>query len=124
MNILSLYHTTRNYRVVFDSEDDNYSSMMFPGREVVFKVSTDFIYYHNTVYRAIVIITTVADNRKGFTRQEYEGPKAARRAPGLVRYPSKRDFTNMVSFNMIVDFPITPIDIKILTRSSAPTSPP
>ena len=49
VNILSLYHATRNYRVVFYREDDNYFRMMFPGREVVLKVSTDYIYYRIVV---------------------------------------------------------------------------
>ena len=49
---------------------------------------------------------------KEFNRWEYEGPKAACRALGLVGYPSERDFTNMVSSNMITNFTINLLDIK------------
>ena len=36
---------------------------------------------------SIVIVNMVAKNCKGFTRREYEGAKAARRALGLVGVP-------------------------------------
>ena len=45
--------------------------MMLLGKEVVFNVSTNVLYYHNTVDRAILIVNTVADNCEGFTCQEY-----------------------------------------------------
>ena len=54
-NILSLSHTTRRYRVVFNSKDGNCFRMMFMGMEVLFDVSTNGLYYHDTIYRAIVL---------------------------------------------------------------------
>ena len=86
--------------------------MMFPGREVVFNVLKNGIYYHDTVNCAIVLINTVAENREGFTRQEYKVVKVVRRALVLVGYPSEREFTKMVSSNIIVNCPVTPCDIK------------
>ena len=85
---------------------------MLPGREVVSNVPTNGLYYHNTMECVIVIVKTVVENREGFTRQEYEGEKAARRALGLVGYPLEWDFTNMVSSNIIVNCPFTPQDLK------------
>ena len=75
--ILSLSCATRKYRVVFDSEAGNCFRMILPGREVVFNVSTNGLYYHNSVDRAIVLFNTVAENCEGFTRWEYEGAKTA-----------------------------------------------
>ena len=69
-NILSLSRATRKYRVVFNSEAGNFFRMMLPGRDFVFNVLTNYPYYHNTVDRAIVIVNTVVENRKGFTRQD------------------------------------------------------
>ena len=97
--------------------------MMLPWREVVFNVSTNGLYYHDTVDRAIVLFKTVTENNEGFTLREYEGAKAARRALGLVGYPSERDFTNMVSSNMIVNFPVTPRDIKNANKIFGPNAP-
>ena len=122
-NILSLYRTTRKYRVVFNSKASNCFRMMLPWREVVFNVSTNGLYYHDTVDRAIVLVKTVTENNEGFTLREYEGAKAARRALGLVGYPSERDSTNMVSSNMIVNFPVTPRDIKNANKIFGPNAP-
>ena len=77
--------------------------MMLPGMEVVFSVSTNGLYYHDTMDRAILLTNMVAENSKRFTCQEYEGAKAARSALGLVGYPSERECTNMVSSNMITN---------------------
>ena len=121
--ILSLYHSTRKYRVVFDSEEGNCFKTMLPGREVVFNVSTNGLYYHNTADRAIVLVNTVAENREGFNRREYEGAKAARRTLGLVGYPSERDFTNIASSNMIVNCPVTSRDIKSDDKIFSPDVP-
>ena len=89
-NILSLYRATRKCQVVFDSEDVNCFRMMLPVREVVFNVSMEGLYYHDTVDRAIVLVNTMPENRKGFTCQEYEGAKTSRRTLELVGYPSER----------------------------------
>ena len=87
-------------------------------------MSTNGLHYHDTTERAIVLVKMVAENREGFTRREYEGDKAARCALELVGYPSEKEFTNMVSSNMIVNCPVMRTDIKTLTRYSAPTPPP
>ena len=97
--------------------------MMLPGREVVFNVSTNGLYYHNTVDPAIVLVNKVAENHKGFTCQEYEGAKAVRRALGLVGYPSEREFINMVSSNMILNCPVAPQDIKNTDNIFGPDVP-
>ena len=83
-NILSLYHSTRKYRVVFDREAGNYFRMLLSGREVVFNVPKNGLYYHDTVDNAIVLINTSAENRKVFTCREYEEAKAAHRALGIL----------------------------------------
>jgi hypothetical protein len=41
------------------------------------------------------MVNTVAENREGFTQQEYDDAKAARRGLGMVGYPSPKDFKNM-----------------------------
>ena len=58
------------------------------GREVVFNVSTNILYYHDTVDRVIVIINMVAKNREGFTSWVDEGANAARRDLVIMGYPS------------------------------------
>ena len=69
-NILSLYHATSKYQAVFISEDRNCFRLMLLGRGVVLNVSTNRLYFHDTVDRAIVLTNIVEENREGFTHQE------------------------------------------------------
>ena len=94
--------------------------MMLPGREVVFNVLTNGLYYHNTVDRTIMLVNMVTDNNEDFTHLEYEGAKAAWCALELVGYLLERKFTNMVSSNMIVNCPVTPRYIKNANKISSP----
>ena len=68
-NIPSLSHSTREYRVAFDSIEVNCFRLMLPGREVVFNVSDNGLYFHDTVDRAIVLTNMVEENCEGFNRQ-------------------------------------------------------
>ena len=44
----------------------------------------------------VLLLNTVSENREGFTRREYKGPREARRAMHLLGFPSDRDSENMV----------------------------
>ena len=71
----------------------------------------------------VLIKNNVAENRKGFNRREYGVANAACRALGLVGCPSERDLSNMVSSNMIVNFPITFFDIQNVKNIFGPDVP-
>ena len=60
----------------------------------------------------MLLSNTMSNNREGFTRREYKGPREARRAMHLLGFPSERDFENMVRSNMIVNCPVTFSDVK------------
>jgi hypothetical protein len=59
----------------------------------------------------VVLVNTVKQNKEGFTEREYNREKSARRALGIVGYPSPRDFKNMVRSNMIKNCSVTSSDI-------------
>jgi hypothetical protein len=82
-----------------------------PDKDVIFAASSSGLYYHDTTNRAVMLVTTVKDNKEGFTDREFTRAKAARRALGLAGYPSPRDFKNMVRSNMIKNCTVTPTDI-------------
>jgi hypothetical protein len=56
-------------------------------------------------------IDTIKTNREGFTDHDYKRAKRALKALALVGYPSPKDFKNMVSSNMIKNFPVTSTDV-------------
>jgi hypothetical protein len=49
-----------------------------PTKEVVFKQSVSGLYYNDTEDRAVLMVSTVKENRDGYTRRELVGAKEAR----------------------------------------------
>jgi hypothetical protein len=82
-----------------------------PDKDVIFAASSSGLYYHDTTNWDVMLVTTVKENKEGFTDREFNRAKAAHRALGLVGYPSPRDFKNMVRSNMIKNCTVTPTDI-------------
>jgi hypothetical protein len=62
------------------------------------------------------MVNTVAENREGYTKGEYDDVKQARRALGMVGYPSNKDFNNMVRSNMIKNCPVTSKSISAANK--------
>ena len=113
-NILSMSRATKKFWVIFDSEGGKFFRMVLPYREVRFKLSPNGLYYFDATDRenSVLLLNTVSENREGFTRREYEGDRAARRAMHLLGFLSEWYFDNMVCSYMIVDFPVTFSDFK------------
>ena len=97
--------------------------MMLSGREVVSNVLMNGLYYQDTVDRAIVLINNFTENSKVLILREYKGAKAAWRPLGLMGYLPEWDFTNVVSSNMIKNYPVTPRNIKIANKNFDPNVP-
>jgi hypothetical protein len=119
-NILSLARVKERYPVKYDSTNGNQFIVIQPTKEVIFHQSQSGLYYHGTNNRAVVMVSTVAENRKGYTQQEYNDAKQARRALGMVGYPSNKDFNNMVRSNMIKNCPVTPKIVSAANKSFGP----
>jgi hypothetical protein len=58
-----------------------------------------------------MLVQTVHQNYKGYTKRKVLQAKEARRAMGMIENPSKRDFKNMVRGNLINKCPVTSDDI-------------
>jgi hypothetical protein len=86
----------------------------------VFQQSGSGLYYHDTTDRDVVMANTVGNNREGFTNRAYNKAKQARRAIGMLGYPSEKDFRKMVSSNMITNCPVTPTDTSAANKIFGP----
>jgi hypothetical protein len=103
-----------------------------PDHDVVFKENPSGLYYHDTANRKYVMLNvdkadmvdTVKSNREGLTDRDYVRAKSARKALGLVRYPSPTDFKNMVHSNMIKNCTVTPADFANANKIFGPAAPP
>jgi hypothetical protein len=119
-NILSLSKLKERYRVKYDSSAGNQFVVKQPTQNVIFKQSLSGLYYHDTRDRVIVMVNTIKENREGYTNREFERAKVARRALGMVGYPSPADSTNMVRASMIRNCPVTPTDITTSNKLFGP----
>jgi hypothetical protein len=127
-NILSLAQVKKKFPIKYDSTQGNQFVVIKPVRNIVFQESHSGLYYHDTENRAYVMLTTTKEamvdtikaNREGFTDRDYKRAKRARKALGLVGYPSPRDFKNMVSYNMIKNCPVTPSDVANANKIFGP----
>jgi hypothetical protein len=109
--IISMSLVRKKSPLIYDSVVVDQFIVSKPDKEVIFSASRSGLYYHNTTNRTVVLVNTVKQNKEGFTEREYNGEKSARRALGLVGYPSPRDFKNMVRSNMIKNCSVTSTDI-------------
>jgi hypothetical protein len=110
-NILSMSLVRKKLPVRYDSVAGNQFIVSKLDKEVIFSASHSGLYYHDTTNRVVVLVNTVKQNKEGFTELEYNRAKSARRALGLVGYPSPRDFKNMVRSSMIKNCSVTSTDI-------------
>jgi hypothetical protein len=119
-NILSLAKVKQKYPVGYNSDSCNQCVGVQPKKQVVFQQSGSGLYYHDTMNRAVVMVNTVEKNREGYTDRAYGAAKQARRALGMVGYPSEKYSKHMVSSNMIRNCPFTPKDITAANNICGP----
>jgi hypothetical protein len=131
MNILSLAQVKKTFPITYDSNHGNQFVVNKPHHDVVFKESPSGLYYHDTANREYGMLNiekadmvdTFKANREGFTDRDYERAKIARKALGLVGYPSPMDFKNMVRSNMINNCTVTSPDIANANKIFGPDRP-
>ena len=68
---------------------------------------------HNS---AVLLVSTVAENMKIFSKRQIEQANIARKLYGMVGRPSMKDFKTLVRGNMLRNFPVTVEDVDIGNR--------
>jgi hypothetical protein len=126
-NILSFSQVKKKFPIIYDSKNENKFHVIKPDKHVVFKESESGLYYHDTTNRAVLMLNadktelnTIKTNREGFTERDNERAKRARKALGLVGYPSPKYFKHMVSSNMIKNCPVTSIEVTNANKIFGP----
>ena len=62
----------------------------------MFQRSSNRLHFNNVTDRAFMLVNMVEENKEVFTNWEVDGVKQARRTLGLIGYPSKWDYKDMV----------------------------
>jgi hypothetical protein len=80
------------------------------GGIVEFKPSSHGLHYHDISDPSskveLMLINTVRENFKGYTRQDVERAREARHIQGMIANPTKREFTGMVREKLLTNCPI------------------
>ena len=109
-NIFGLANVTDQYRVVYDSNNDD---GFVVHREqhglpnLHFRKHRSGLHVYNPKDEELVFLNTVRENMEGFTKREIAGATQARKLYGMLAYPSVKDFEWAVISNQIQDCPIT-----------------
>jgi hypothetical protein len=114
-NIIALSNLIKQYRVTYDSND----KMFFVHRGSVnktgvhFKMHSSRLHYYNPQQddNFAFNISTVSENKIGFTKRQLKGAESARTLYSNLGYPSMKDFKWVIQSNQIKDFPVTVDDV-------------
>ena len=117
-NILSLHNVSSRCRVVFDSMDGNQLIVTKEdGSEKVFRVSANGLYYNDVNAatadncHALVLVTTVDENKTSHTNDEVSRAELARELQKKLGHISTGTFIHIVNNILLPNCPVTKRDI-------------
>ncbi len=111
-NVVLLHETKQCHRVTYDSWDQGgVFQVHTDGGIVEFKPSSRGLHYHDvsdpSSNAELMLVNTVRENFKGYTRQDVKRAREARRIQGMIANPTKREFAGMVREKLLTNCPIT-----------------
>ncbi len=116
-NVVSLHKTKQHHRVTYDSWDrGSVFQVHTDGGIVEFKPSRRGLHYHDVSDPSsnvgLMLINTVRENFKGYTRHDVERAREAQRIQGMIGNPTEREFAGMVREKLLTNCPITVCDVE------------
>jgi hypothetical protein len=116
-NILSLADAEKYFRVRYDSfEEKAFIVEKVDGSTCRFIQTTAGLYYIDVATASrtetgTALLLTVADKKSKYSERAYQQALVARKLQGMIGHPSTRDFLSFVDWNLILNCPITRLDI-------------
>ena len=96
-NILSLKNVIKKYKVSYNSMAGNQFVVHKPdGRDLIFKQSSNGLFYHDLSKREVCLMETVAENREYFSDRAYKRALEARKLYHIVGTPSVNNFKAII----------------------------
>jgi hypothetical protein len=115
-NVVLLHETKQRHRVMYNSWDQGRVFQVHTdGGIVEFKPSSRRLHYHDVSDPSsnleLMLVNTVRENFEGYTRQDVERAREARRIQAMIANPTKREFAGMVHDKLLTNCPITVRDV-------------
>ena len=117
-NILSLAEVRKVCRVTMDSSDEPAMIVhRLDGSEMKFTEHDSGLYvfkdnFTNAPVSGYTMVTTVAEQKKLFSKREVKAADVARDLYRKIGRPSEAEFQDILKRNLIRDCPVTPSDAK------------
>ncbi len=128
-NIFGFSDLKKKHRITYDSDKEDAFSVYMNDGVVKFECSPDGLYqfkvskqYRDTLIKdqeqegTSNLISTVAENRAGYTQRQYERAKEARRLYHIVGTPTVENFKSLLRMNVIKNCPVTTEDVNIAEK--------
>ena len=113
-NILSWKNVSQKqgFRVSYDSVGNQGFTIHKPNGKVIhFPMHPDGLHYHNFTNPEVTFIQTVKENEEGYSQRQLEQARVAKDLYTKVGHPSQQDFKAMVAGGMILNCPVTVVDV-------------
>jgi hypothetical protein len=113
-HIIALSNLITQYRVTYDSNDETFvvhcKSVNKPNMH--FRMHQSGLHYYDPKDDDFTFnITTVSENKLGYTKRQLKGAELARTIYANLGYPSMKDFKWVIQSNQIKDCPVTVDDV-------------
>jgi hypothetical protein len=128
-NIFEFSELKKKYRITYDSDKEDVFLVHMNNKIIKFECSPDGLYqyqvskdYQNNLkqderkHGASNLVSTVTDNKKGYTQRQFERSKEARRLYHIVGTPTVKNFKPLLRMNTIKNCPATTEDINIAEK--------
>ena len=125
-NIFSFAELVDKHRITFDSSVENAFLVHQPDKIVKFEHTPEGLYMYRVDkdYKKSLtekgnshLVTTLSENRKGYTDQHYDRAKTARKLYHIVGTPTVENFKALLRMNTIHNCPVMVKDVKMSASS-------
>jgi hypothetical protein len=111
-NIIALKNVKKQYRVTYDSNDEYFvvhrESEGKPN--ILFRMHPCGLHYFDPKDQDFMFVSTVAENKKEFTKRQIQRAEVARSLYRKLRFPSMKDYKYVIQTHQIKDCPVTVAD--------------
>ena len=128
-NIFGLSDLKKKYRITYDSMKED-AFLVYKENEIIrFECSPEGLYQYEVSkgYKSDLkdsgtsyLVSTVTENRKGYTLRQFERAKQARKLYHIVGTPTIENFKSLIRMNIIKNCPVTVEDINIAEKIFGP----
>jgi len=111
-NIFSFAEKAERYNITYDNNSEDVFVVKMKSKTIKFQKISENIYAFDPTRKKVSLLTTLQENKKSFTKRQFERAKTARDLLHNLGYCSLKDFKAAITMNLIKNCPVTLEDIN------------